>query len=131
MNTRRCSHCSRDLPVAQFHRKGAGHDHRCKACKNAYRRGPGREMARARFALKDAIRRGAVVAQRVMPSTVYASTGGLCGICCRPVSADAFDLDHIIPVARGGYHVPGNLQPAHPACNNWKRDRMPAHARAA
>lgn len=47
-------------------------------------------------------------------------TDGLCGICGEDVDPFAFDLDHIVPLARGGPHAQGNVQPAHPSCNRAK-----------
>lgn len=51
---------------------------------------------------------------------IYERDGGICGICQNPVPFDAFHLDHIIPLARGGTHEPKNVQVAHGRCNNRK-----------
>ncbi len=37
----------------------------------------------------------------------------------------AFQLDHVVPLARGGQKVWSNVQPAHRTCNRAKSDRMP------
>lgn len=66
--------------------------------------------------------RGATV-ERVDRLIVYERDGGICGICKAPVPIDRFHLDHIVPLAKGGEHSYANTQPAHPRCNESKRDR--------
>lgn len=56
--------------------------------------------------------------------------GGLCWMC----GADAVEIDHVKPLAKGGSHWPSNLRPACRDCNSRKRARWPyplevAHAR--
>ena len=52
----------------------------------------------------------------------------LCGLrvsqTLRVPSPEAPVLDHIMPLARGGNHVPENLQTAHFLCNSRKRDLL-------
>lgn len=48
----------------------------------------------------------------------------LCGICGEYIE-DKFDVDHIIPLTRGGEHSIKNLQLAHPFCNRSKHNRLP------
>lgn len=45
--------------------------------------------------------------------------GPLCWICEKP-GADT--IDHVIPLSKGGGNDPGNLRPAHRACNTRKAD---------
>lgn len=45
---------------------------------------------------------------------------GVCGICGGDVDPYGFDVDHIIPLARGGEHSYQNVQAAHPLCNKKK-----------
>ncbi len=47
--------------------------------------------------------------------------GGLCAYCDRP----ATQIDHVIPLARGGTNYIDNLAPACQPCNASKGDRMP------
>ena len=54
---------------------------------------------------------------------VMAAHGGVCGICGLVVAREKATIDHIIPISRGGTHVPENLQPAHPLCNAFKANR--------
>lgn len=46
-----------------------------------------------------------------------------CGICSKPLN-DVYQIDHIIPLTRGGSHSQDNLQLAHPFCNNSKNNKL-------
>lgn len=48
---------------------------------------------------------------------VYERDGGKCHICGGVVSRDDFNLDHLIPLSRGGEHSYQNVALAHPRCN--------------
>ncbi len=61
---------------------------------------------------------------------LYEMHGGMCGICKRFIDRDSleareyqeknrhfFQIDHVIPLAKGGMHGYINTQPAHPRCN--------------
>jgi 5-methylcytosine-specific restriction endonuclease McrA len=76
-------------------------------------------------------KRGAFVAP-VRRADIIARDHGLCQICGEPVDLTARapaprspSLDHIVPLARGGTHEPGNVQLAHFLCNSLKGDRAP------
>lgn len=56
---------------------------------------------------------------------------GSCGICSEPMERSlprgtrlSPTIDHIIPLSKGGDHVPENLQWAHMACNAGKSNRV-------
>lgn len=55
---------------------------------------------------------------------------GLCGICGEPVDPARFDVDHVVPIARGGEHSYANTQPAHRRCNQSKKNRLMHEHRA-
>lgn len=55
---------------------------------------------------------------------IYESQKGLCWWCEKPVG-DSYQVDHRIPLSRGGSDNPENLVIACPACNQSKRDKMP------
>lgn len=54
----------------------------------------------------------------------YERDQGVCQLCFLPVSFDDMDIDHIIPLAAGGTHEPGNVQVAHGPCNRKKGARL-------
>lgn len=60
----------------------------------------------------------------VDPRIVYTMNGGKCGICEEFVSFAEFEVDHKIPLARGGIEAYINCQPAHPVCNRSKGARL-------
>ena len=51
---------------------------------------------------------------------------GVCHYCGRMVGAAALTMDHVVPVARGGRSVKGNVVPCCTECNKTKRCRTPA-----
>jgi 5-methylcytosine-specific restriction endonuclease McrA len=55
----------------------------------------------------------------VDPLVIYTRDKGLCQICLKPIN-DLYEIDHIIPLARGGKHSYENTQLAHPSCNRHK-----------
>jgi 5-methylcytosine-specific restriction protein A len=56
---------------------------------------------------------------------VLARDGHVCGICGREIQAnESLDIDHIVPVARGGGDELDNLQPSHASCNRSKGARI-------
>lgn len=48
---------------------------------------------------------------------------GLCGICHQPIMETTIELDHVVPLAAGGWHAPDNVQLAHRSCNRRKFTR--------
>lgn len=62
----------------------------------------------------------------VTRADVLARTGGRCYLCGTTVTADDFEVDHVIPVSRGGPHVLANLAPACGPCNARKAARVVA-----
>jgi 5-methylcytosine-specific restriction endonuclease McrA len=69
-----------------------------------------------------ATRRARQGSSTVNRQALYEHDKGMCGICHRPVSKYKFEVDHIVPIARGGKHLEGNVQVAHPTCNRRKGD---------
>jgi 5-methylcytosine-specific restriction endonuclease McrA len=68
-------------------------------------------------------RKSDVHVEDVEPLVVLEMHDGVCGLCGGDVDPLRFDVDHIIPIARGGEHSYANTQPAHPSCNYSKQDR--------
>jgi 5-methylcytosine-specific restriction endonuclease McrA len=102
------------------------------AVENADRR---RENARRRRAEEPELRRRHVRAYQarklkvrvedVNPLVVLERDDGICGICGADVDPQAFEVDHVIPISRGGSHSYDNVQAAHGSCNRRKNARMP------
>jgi 5-methylcytosine-specific restriction endonuclease McrA len=47
-----------------------------------------------------------------------------CGICGKELDKNRAEIDHVIPLSRGGGHVWGNLQLAHMTCNRSKGNKL-------
>ena len=56
---------------------------------------------------------------------VYNKANGICEICGKFVPMNAFTVDHIIPISKGGTYDMDNLQLAHESCNLMKVDALP------
>lgn len=50
---------------------------------------------------------------------IFASHGGVCGICDRPIEG-AYEIDHVVALGLGGSDEDGNLRPVHPECHRAK-----------
>jgi 5-methylcytosine-specific restriction endonuclease McrA len=82
----------------------------------------------ARIKRRKALLRSAVSApgaDLIIPDVVYERSGGACGICHGPLARVDMDIDHIIPLTRGGAHTYDNVQAAHRSCNRSKGNRLP------
>jgi 5-methylcytosine-specific restriction endonuclease McrA len=51
---------------------------------------------------------------------IYDRDEGICHICGVVAPPEAFHLDHVVPLARGGPDTPANVKVAHDACNGRK-----------
>ena len=68
----------------------------------------------------------AAFVESVDPVAIRIRDNDLCGICGSAVTIADQSLDHIIPLARGGTHEPGNVQLAHRRCNSSKGAKVSA-----
>lgn len=84
---------------------------------------PPRRIYKMQVAHEGRFRKAGLACELVDLRLVYNQHNGICGICSQPVRFEDFSIDHIVPLARGGTHVFGNLQPAHLWCNSKKGDR--------
>jgi 5-methylcytosine-specific restriction endonuclease McrA len=50
---------------------------------------------------------------------------GICHYCRRQVGVRALGMDHIVPLARGGRSVRGNVVPSCKDCNSRKQSLLP------
>ncbi len=61
---------------------------------------------------------------KIKREDIFERDSGVCHICKLPVSRDSFHVDHIIPISKGGKHVPENVATSHPLCNVKKRAKV-------
>ena len=50
---------------------------------------------------------------------------GVCGYCGAATPAKEMTMDHIVPIARGGKSIKGNVIPCCKACNTKKKQLLP------
>ena len=50
---------------------------------------------------------------------------GRCHYCDQPVPPRQLTMDHVVPLARGGFTEKGNVVPCCKHCNTSKRDLLP------
>ncbi len=68
-----------------------------------------------------------VFVEQIDPHVVFERDGGMCGICKQRVERDSpWEIDHMIPISRGGAHAYANVQLSHQSCNRAKRDTLPS-----
>ena len=133
----RCPQCEQDLPAEEFNADSTrtlGLAAWCRTCESKYRSSRRTEPpkyrrwsspeARARaYASAYRARKRNQFVEHVDPEVIWERDKGICGICGDPIEG-RFDVDHIVPLARGGEHSYANTQAAHPTCNYRKRDRL-------
>lgn len=56
-------------------------------------------------------------------SVILDATRGYCPNCGRYVGKDKLEMDHIIPLSKGGWHVIWNVQPLCRRCNQRKLNK--------
>lgn len=79
-----------------------------------------RALGRKQDAKRRAIERECFV-EAVDPRVVFERDKGICGICTEQVEPmSPWEMDHIIPILRGGQHSYANVQLAHRRCNRSK-----------
>lgn len=57
---------------------------------------------------------------------IYRRDEGVCQLCEEPVTLSDYEMDHRIPLAKGGSHTSANCQTAHASCNRRKGATLPA-----
>lgn len=67
-----------------------------------------------------------VLVEKVSRKKLYRMYMGRCGLCGERVRENRFEIDHYIPLSKGGEHSYENCVPAHPVCNRLKADKMPS-----
>lgn len=75
-----------------------------------------------RYNVERKAKRLGVFVETVDRWVVFDRDRGICGVCGNEVEAD-FDIDHVVPLTRGGRHEYANVQLAHRGCNASKGNR--------
>lgn len=60
---------------------------------------------------------GASIVEFVRRREVYERDQGVCHVCEKHVAWDDYDMDHVVPLGKGGDHTYANVKVAHAACN--------------
>ena len=83
-----------------------------------------RLIGRKKAGVRRARRKNAFI-EPVDAKVVFDRDGGVCGICLQPVlPGQAWHVDHIEPLSKGGAHSYDNAQLAHAGCNMSKSARI-------
>ena len=57
---------------------------------------------------------------------VFERDKGICGICKALVGTERWEIDHVVPLSKGGLHAYDNVQLAHRRCNRSKGAKVAA-----
>lgn len=74
------------------------------------------------------IKRGRSLVPRLCRRSLYHRDRGLCMYCAKPVSYDEMQVEHVVPLSRGGRTAWKNVVCACHRCNHRKADRLPEEA---
>jgi 5-methylcytosine-specific restriction endonuclease McrA len=113
MRNQKVTHCPQGHPYTLENTllkrtRDGGVNRKCKECL--------RTAARQRWAL--------LARDEVDPQVVYSLWNGVCGICGLSIKpGEAWHVDHVVPLSKGGEHSYPNTQLAHAACNILKGSR--------
>lgn len=84
-----------------------------------------RDLVHSINARSDARRRAAILSgEKINRRDVFERDEGVCHICGDAVEFAAMEVDHVIPLSRGGQHSLANVSTSHRSCNRWKSDRL-------
>lgn len=125
-----CQECSKPVGYT-FGRSKIFCTRNC-AKENQKRRPEFKEAKKAYNKRRKAIQRGAKVGQVFSYKQIFERDGWSCQMCKKATPAqkrgtsshNAPEVDHIIPLSKGGEHSPNNAQTLCRACNGWKSDKM-------
>jgi len=82
------------------------------------------DKARAAFARRKARKLGCKVSKADY-AAILAEYGMRCHICSGVIeSQDDLEMDHVIPLSKGGPHSAENIRPSHSSCNRSKGARL-------
>jgi len=109
-------------------------EHRSKQRKQYYKDNP--EIVRAN-ARKRRARKKNNGFEKYTEAQVLELYGNICHLCKKPIDLslprkigsegwrNSLQIDHVIPLAKGGPDMLANVKPSHAKCNIGKRDRLP------
>jgi 5-methylcytosine-specific restriction endonuclease McrA len=135
--TKTCRACSKELPVNMFQKKRAV----CKGCLREREKTPAARRKRAAYARhwRAANSRSLAVTRHRRRAIIYGTArharlsvaewhnilkryGHRCAYCRRKAR---LEIDHVVPVSRGGRHTAKNVVPCCRSCNSSKSSRTP------
>lgn len=125
---KRCSKCKESKPLESFTKrtgKQAGQPQSyCRVCEHLYRRNRMKQdPMKFKLAKLQGNLRNRYSANFTMDEVrSIGDPGGLCWLCGQQLDIVASELDHVIPISRGGVTRPENLRWAHRGCNRAKHD---------
>jgi hypothetical protein len=64
---------------------------------------------------------GAPVIEFVRRRKVFERDGGICHVCSEAVAWEDFQVDHVVPLSKGGDHTYANVKTTHRRCNLARR----------
>jgi endogenous inhibitor of DNA gyrase (YacG/DUF329 family) len=130
MSAKLCAECGN--PVG--YKFGRSRIFCAKKClkQNLAQRAEHKETQKAARKKRKAIQRGAKVGQAFSYKQVFDRDGWRCQLCGKvtperkrgTISNNAPEVDHIIPLSKGGEHSLNNVQTLCRACNGWKSDKI-------
>ena len=128
--TKACNRCQTTKPVTEFYRSTAmadGLQIYCKPCLNAYqatyvKTTKGKDALRRGMATWRAKKAGLPTGRLPSMDTMKRAQRGLCAYCQKPLP-EKFELEHVIPISKGGGTTAENCVLACKPCNRRKRTR--------
>lgn len=103
-------------------------ERRAEYNRNYLRSESGRERNREGGSRYEARKYGATI-EEVHRDVVYKRDKGICYLCGKRVDKKSWQLEHVIPLSRGGSHSYSNVAVSHPICNQMKRAKTPEEYR--
>ena len=89
------------------------------------------DKAHAQEAIRRARERNAPSVESVNRLVVAERDGWICQLCGEPIDAALeypdpgyLNVDHVVPLSKGGGHTYSNVQASHAVCNNRKNNRL-------
>ena len=126
-----CKRCDLPKAIDEFYNNRRAPDGKqawCKACNKAasaaYRQTDAGKMANRRGMANWRAKKAGVPAERIKSfEKMFFNQRGRCAYCSEPLD-DNFELDHVVPIAKGGGNTPRNVVLACIPCNRKKRANL-------